>query len=389
MIENAHASAARSTNPLAGPVGVARSDSNSGTDSETGSETVSGLTVLIPAYKPSKELIPLVKSILEARFGWIVVVDDGSGAEFDPIFRELDAIEGVTVLHHAVNLGKGVALRYGLNHIAVYAPETQGVITADADGQHLPDDILKVGHMLLEHPDVLVMGSRDFQGEVPLRSRFGNVMTQYVFKVFAPSKLSDTQTGLRGIPLSLIPNLLVVPGDRYEYEMRMLIELKMQGVEMVECPIETVYEDDNESSHFRAVRDSMKIYSVFTRFLLISFTTFLIDVVVFSIVDWTTNNIALSMVIARLVAGVYQFTVVRGFVFKSNRSVVSSAFWYTLLVAASGLVSYALITAATLVSSVDVVVLKVVSETLLIIANFSIQRLLIFPMTSSRTSDTA
>jgi len=161
----------------------------------------------------------------------------------------------------------------------------------------------------------------------------------------------------------------------------------MQGVEMVECPIETVYEDDNESSHFRAVRDSMKIYSVFTRFLLISFTTFLIDLVVFSIMDWTTNNIALSMVIARLVAGVYQFTVCRGFVFKSNRSVISSAFWYTVLVAMSGLVSYALITAATLVSSVDVVVLKVVSETLLIIANFSIQRLLIFPISSSRRSE--
>tara|TARA_R110002096_G_scaffold173781_2_gene348072 strand:+ start:242225 stop:243382 length:1158 start_codon:yes stop_codon:yes gene_type:complete len=385
MIENNHASAARSTNPLAEPV-VA---DGSGTDSGSGFGTVSGLTVLIPAYKPSKELIPLIRSILETRFGWVVVVDDGSGAEFNAIFQELDAMEGVTVLHHAVNLGKGVALRYGLNHIAVYAPETQGVITADADGQHLPEDILKVGHKLLENPNVLVMGSRNFQGDVPLRSRFGNVMTQYVFKVFAPSKLSDTQTGLRGIPLSLIPNLLVVPGDRYEYEMRMLIELKMQGVEMVECPIETVYEDDNESSHFRAVRDSMKIYSVFTRFLLISFTTFLIDVIVFSIVDWTTNNIALSMVIARLVAGVYQFTVVRGFVFKSNRSVVSSAFWYALLVAASGLVSYALITAATLVSSVDVVVLKVVSETLLIIANFSIQRLLIFPMTSSRTSDSA
>jgi len=351
-----------------------------------GANSVADLCVLIPAYKPGEELIEFVGTLQELGFIRIIIVDDGSGAEYQPIFRALDDLEGVTVLRHAVNLGKGVALKFGFNHIAVHAPEAVGVLTADADGQHLSEDVLRVGQTLLESPSTLIMGSRSFQGKVPLRSRVGNVATQYVFKLFAPSKLSDTQTGLRGIPLSLIPSLLRIPGDRYEYEMRMLIELKVQGVEMAECEIQTVYEGSNESSHFHAVRDSMRIYSVFARFLIISFSTFLIDVVVFSILFRLTDNVALSMGLARTVAGVYQFSACRVFVFKSERSIPSSAFWYALLVALSGFVSYGLMTAGTTFTSIDVIVLKIISETLLIVANFSIQRLLIFPITSMRTS---
>jgi len=348
-----------------------------------GTNSVADLCVLIPAYKPTEDLIELVDTLRGSGYGSIVLVDDGSGEEFLPIFEALSCLERVTVLRHAVNLGKGAALRYGLNHIAVHSLATVGVLTADADGQHLPNDILKVGQSLIDNPASLIMGSRSFQGPVPLRSRVGNTATQYVFKLFAPSKLSDTQTGLRGIPLALIPPLLKIPGNRYDYEMRMLIELKILGVEMVECEIETVYEDDNSSSHFLAVRDSMRIYSVFARFLIISFATFLIDVVVFTFMVRMTDNIALSMATARIVAGVYQFHTCRVFVFKSGRPVASSAFWYAVLVAMSGFVSYALMTAGTTFTELDVVLLKIISETMLIIANFSIQRLLIFPMTPS------
>ncbi len=359
---------------------------NADQDRHQTDQDLSRVSVLIPAYKPDETTIKLVQSLLQDQYGEILVIDDGSGEEFRHIFDAIEQMHDVRVLRHAVNLGKGTALKSGLNDLAVRHPYFAGVITADADGQHLPEDIRKVACALFEHPKKLILGTRAFEDSVPLRSRLGNTATKYVYRFFTPTKLNDTQTGLRGIPTSLIPDVLQISGDRYEFEMRMLIDLRVQGVEFHQCDIQTVYEPGNPTSHFRAFTDSMRIYSVFTRFLATSFATFMIDVLMFSIMIRISDNIALSMAIARLVAGIYQFHACRVFVFKSSRPVATSALWYATLVLLSGFVSYGLMTAGALVWETNLVLLKVISETLLLIANFSIQRLLIFPQTTQRKS---
>ena len=88
------------------------------------------------------------------------------------------AFPNVQLLRHAVNLGKGAALKTAFNHVLCTYPELAGVVTADADGQHHPDDIERVAETLLARPDALVLGARTFGEDVPLRSRFGNIATR-------------------------------------------------------------------------------------------------------------------------------------------------------------------------------------------------------------------
>ena len=216
--------------------------------------------VLIPAYKPGLELVELVRALPEFV---VVVVDDGSGPEFAGIFEKL---EGVRIVRHAVNLGKGAALKTGMNYALVEFPDLAGIVTADADGQHDPDDVRRVAQRLKEHPEALVLGARTFGGGVPLRSRLGNSITRSVMRIAVGHRLSDTQTGLRAIPRGLMERMLRVSASGYEFELEMLIAAKHLGVEVIEQPIQTIYGEGNPTSHFEPLRDSMRIYFVLLRF---------------------------------------------------------------------------------------------------------------------------
>ncbi len=220
--------------------------------------------VLIPAYKPDQKLIDTLQKLDEKQF-LLLVVDDGSGSDFDPIF--IEAARYARVVRYAVNRGKGGALKQGIRCIRKCFPSVTYVITADADGQHKPDDICKISNYLHENGG-FVIGSRAFVGEVPLRSRFGNTVTRGVYRLVSGVKVQDTQTGLRGFERTLLDWLLTIPGNRYEYEMNVLMSAARDKIAIGEVPIETVYEGKNESSHFRPLHDSVKIYKEIFRFAL-------------------------------------------------------------------------------------------------------------------------
>lgn len=233
------------------------------------------VVVLIPAYKPDAKMLPLCRA-LRGKGLDVLLVDDGGGAQYRPLFDEAEAL-GCAVVHHAVNLGKGRALKTGLNEALNRYESLAGVVTADADGQHAPEDIVRVRDALLAHPGDLVIGARAFQGEVPLRSRLGNGITRAVYRFVAGRKCTDTQTGLRGIPAAAIPAMLRLPGERYEFEMEMLLRLKEMHLGLYEVPIATIYENNNEGSHFDTLRDSARIYGVILKFMLSSLISFVVD----------------------------------------------------------------------------------------------------------------
>lgn len=212
--------------------------------------------ILIPAYQPTDALVSLTDT-LSSRGFTIVCVDDGSGAEFDDIFTR--TAEFAEVLRYPDNRGKGGALRHGIRHILSDERYSSFdyIVTADADGQHKPDDIEKVVREV-EAVGGLVLGVRFFTGKVPLRSRFGNSVTRAVFALLTGKHISDTQTGLRGFEISSF--YADIAGERYEYEMNVLLTAVEAGVAVSEVPIETVYENNNEGSHFRPFRDSVRIY---------------------------------------------------------------------------------------------------------------------------------
>jgi glycosyltransferase involved in cell wall biosynthesis len=343
------------------------------------------IAVLIPAYQPGPALVEVVRSLAESGFSAIVVMDDGSGREYAGIFDQLRQFERVRIIRHAVNLGKGAALKTGMNFALVEYPELAGIVTADADGQHDPEDVRRVARRFAEKPEALVLGARTFTGYVPLRSRAGNWITRNVLRLVVGHRLSDTQTGLRAVPRGLGERMLSVPASGYEFELEMLIAAKHLGVEVIEQAIRTIYGEGNPTSHFEPLRDSMRIYFVLLRFGFISMLTAGLDNVAFFILFRASGVIGASLFGARALALAFNYTAVRKAVFFSkeqHRIVVPR---YLLLAAANICLSYALISFLTGIVSWRVMPAKISVETFLFIANFAIQRDFVFANRSGRS----
>ena len=219
--------------------------------------------MLIPSLEPDDRLPAYVRRLLDKGFQHVVIVDDGSSAAYQPIFAELDAMDGVSVTHHEVNRGKGCALKTGYAYIQAHFPAASGVITADADGQHTVEDCWHLAEVLTEGKRALYLGSRNFNlDHVPPKSRHGNKITSAVFRLLYGVYLPDTQTGLRAFRMADLPFMLDVPGERFEYEMQVLIACARAKLPMIPIEIETVYENENAGTHFHPIRDSYRIYKV-------------------------------------------------------------------------------------------------------------------------------
>src|ERR1017187_2450136 len=341
-------------------------------------EQANRLAVVIPAYRPSAALVEVVRALAGRQFPAILVVDDGSGPEFHGIFADAGALPGVQLLRHATNLGKGAALKTGINHALCTIPDLAGVVTADADGQHDPGDIERVGEALVAHPQSLVLGCRAFHEDVPLRSRFGNILTSAIMHALMGRKMADTQTGLRGLPASFALRTLKIEATGYEFELEMLIAAHQLGIRVVEESIRTIYEPGNRSSHFNPIVDSMKIYFVLLRFGSVSLLTALLDNLIFYLAYRHGGHILTSQVLGRVFAVSFNYSMVRSSVFYTHQRHRKVLPKYLLLVLASGTASYGGIRLLSTAFGIDPVSAKLVVETVLFFVNFAVQRLFIF-----------
>ena len=169
---------------------------------------------LIPAYNPDQTLVHVVRQ-LQASGMHCVVVNDGSSASCSHIFAQLP--QSTFVIHQITNRGKGAALKRGMRFIEEQFGECV-VVTADADGQHRPEDIRKTAEEALRCRDSLVLGVRMFDADnVPAKSLLGNRITEIIFRLFTGVHVSDTQTGLRAFHSSLIPSLNSTYACTYSY----------------------------------------------------------------------------------------------------------------------------------------------------------------------------
>jgi glycosyltransferase involved in cell wall biosynthesis len=341
------------------------------------------IAALIPAYQPGPVLIDMVEALAASGFTAIVLIDDGSGPAYRWIFDQLTPLENIRVIRHAVNLGKGAALKTGINYVLVEYPEVTGIVTADADGQHDPADVSTVALRFAENPAALVLGTREFAGKIPLRSRLGNSITRSTMRLVVGQRVSDTQTGLRAVPRGLLERMLSVPASGYEFELEMLIAAKHLGVRVIEQPIRTIYEPGNPTSHFQPLRDSMRIYFVLLRFGFISLVTSGVDNLAFYIFFHASGIVAASLVCARILSLAFNYTFVRKAVFLSSAQHRVVLPHYLLLGAANVCASYGLISFLTSVLPLRVISAKIVAETFLFVANFAIQRDFIFARRSS------
>ena len=286
---------------------------------------------VIPAYEPDEKMLAVIDDISSLTDFHIIVINDGSGKDKLPIFAE--AAKKAIVLTHEVNKGKGRGIKTALEYIKEHEADTVGIVIADADGQHKVEDIIRVSEALKSSPDKLIMGCRRFSGKIPLRSKFGNNITKFVFSFAAGVKVSDTQTGLRGFSSKLIPFMLSVNGDRYEFEMNMLLECAREGIRFYEVPIETVYLGKNESSHFNPIKDSWRIYKDILKFSCSSLLSFCVDYIFYSIFAMISGSVAFSNICARVISSIFNFSMNKKFVFKNKEGIVKTAAKYFLLAA--------------------------------------------------------
>ena len=336
------------------------------------------MIALIPAYEPDQRLVSLVQSLRAARPALlVVVVDDGSGKAYEPLFAAA-TLAGATVLHHRTNLGKGRALRTGMEHVLRTHPG-HGIVCADCDGQHTVEDVLAVAARAEAGTAAVVLGARQFTGRVPLRSRVGNTATRWAFRAATRRSIQDTQTGLRAYPAAMLPWMLRVPGDRFEYELVALLRAANEGLRIEEVPIATVYLDENSSSHFRPVVDSARIYGPLLRFSASSLLAFAVDATALLALVALTGDLLLSVVAARLLSSTVNFLTNRHWVFQRQRRapIARQAVRYWALVLALGAAGYGGLWALTTIG-VPLLAAKVATDAVLFVVGFQVQRSSVF-----------
>lgn len=340
------------------------------------------IVIVIPALNPSDGLLGLAESLTaNGCADPVLIVDDGSDDRFRPVFDAAAALSGVEVIRHEKNRGKGAALKTAIRYVEeTYGDGLLGIVTADADGQHLRDDIRRVTEFGRLHENDFVMGVRDFSGGVPFRSRFGNQLTLFVLSMLYGIRLVDSQTGLRYLPASILRHLEELPGDRYEFELECILEARKHDYVIVEVPISTVYIDRNASSHFKPLRDSVRIYRVFFRFSISSLLCAGIDIVLFSVLLALTGQAMLATLVARVVSGIANFSINKLMVFNAATShqLLAEAGKYFLLWLALALASGAFVSAFEDMSPFALVPLKVMADTALFLLSFVVQRSFVF-----------
>lgn len=237
--------------------------------------------ILIPCYDPNEKIMKSFLNELTKEFKNIVFVDDGCNKKHDKFMKEL--AKNYPVVKHNVNLGKGRGLKNGYNYILNNYPKAKVIIAADCDGQHSVKDIKKCFEVALDNMNSIVLGCRDFDKEnVPFKSQYGNKLTRNILYFFVGQKISDTQTGLRAMSLDVARKLIEVPGERYEYETNVLIASKELQIPIKEVIIDTIYIEDNATSHFNPVKDSMRIYKTFMSYIIVTLFAWMLETILFA-----------------------------------------------------------------------------------------------------------
>lgn len=349
------------------------------------------IPIIIPAYEPDDRLLVLLRSFKKEDC-LVVLVDDGSGEQYKAIFQQAKDIlqEKVILLTHEVNRGKGRALKTAFSYVLEHFKDAIGVVTADSDGQHNLSSIKKVAEAIEKDPKALVLGVRCFDQEgIPWKSVFGNKLTAKVLTYISGIKISDTQTGLRGIPRDFMEKLLTVPGERFEFETEMLVE--SAGVcKICEVPIETIYDSvDNHQTHFNPIADSIKIYRVlgkrFLKYVFSSLSASLLDLLAFFVICSLISTesgvlyVSIATILARIISATYNYIFNYRIVFRSNASVTESSVKYAALAIIQMALSALLVTiGVTIFRGFPEIVIKAVVDTVLFFISYKIQQTLVF-----------
>lgn len=357
-------------------------------------EMTKTVPIVIPSYEPDDRLITLLNDLNAAGIGPVIIVNDGSGTEYDDLFSQAEKLiepGGGKFIAYRPNRGKGRALKTAFQYIADNMPDALGCVTADSDGQHTPGCIASIIAKLRENPESLILGVRSFDGEdIPWKSRFGNNLTVKVFSYVSGVKVSDTQTGLRGIPFDFMKDMIDCKGERFEYETQMLLECAGR-VKITEVPIKTIYDSkENHQTHFDPFKDSIRIYKIlgvkFVKYMFASLSSFVVDIILFSIFCKMLAGavpeaylVQVATVLARIISATYNYIINYTLVFKSRAGKGTSLLKYAVLAFVQMQASaWSVAGICFLLPMVPKTLIKCIIDTLLFLLSYSIQQRFVF-----------
>lgn len=344
------------------------------------------ITVIIPTLNPSEKILNIISQLCNMGFHQIIIVNDGSDREKQWIFEQIALIPQCKLIVHPHNYGKGKALKTALEYYLKHNVESRGIITCDDDGQHCIEDIVNCAKLILSKDRSLILGVRHFKrGGVPFKSQVGNLFTRWYMEKICHMTISDTQTGLRGIPNAIIPTILHIPGNRFEYEINMLLETKKCGIPIQEVPISTVYIEDNRATRFHPIKDSLQIYLQLAKFSLSSVVSFLVDIITFMLICKMLNQYAivgvvfLATLISRFSSSIVNYLTNKQLVFCYEGTMHGTAIRYYTLCVLQALLSFSLVAVLThIFSAAYVLPLKILVDGCLFLLSFNIQKYWVF-----------
>lgn len=327
---------------------------------------------LIPSYEPDEKLISLVDDLKNNNYE-IIVVNDGSNSNYDKIFSKVK--RKVKLISYKENKGKGYALKEGFKYIKENYKDYV-CITMDCDGQHKVSDADKLYDYCINHKNQLVLGKRLRGDNTPLRSKLGNTISMIIYKLITKNNIYDTQTGLRAFSNNLMDYMLSIDGNRYDYEMNMLLNLNREKIKVKEIQIETIYIDNNIQSHFRVFKDSYLVYKQIIKYMLSSLFSFIVDYLMYTIFSFIFN-ITLSNIFARIISSIVNYNINKNIVFK-NDSKYKSIIGYFSLVIIILLLNTLILNMFTNAFSINKYIAKVITEIILSIISYLTQKYIIF-----------
>ena len=338
--------------------------------------------IVIPAYNPDDKFISFLSQLKENDYKDIIVVNDGSKKECDHLFDIAKKEYGCHVVTHEKNKGYGRALKTGNEtFLELYGNNKDyvGLIHCDCDGQHSIKDVNNFAELLNKNDSKLIVGERSFnEDDIPLRSRLGNKLTAIIFKVLLGININDTQCGLRGFPSEIVSKTLDIEGDGFEYTTELLIKAHKKKIDILTVPIETIYLNNNETSHFNPLKDSIRIYSTIFKFTLTSLSASVIDLTAFTILLKLTNgNVLLSTYIARVLSCTYVFFMNRNVTFKADKKHTQIIKFITLCIVQGSLSAFL---TKTLIKRIELypTFVKMLVDVTLFFVSYLVQKKIVF-----------
>lgn len=329
---------------------------------------------LIPSYEPNERLLKIIDELLDSNFE-VILVNDGSNKSYDEIFSKVN--KKAHYLSYDKNHGKGYALKTGLKYIKENYKDVV-VVTMDSDGQHTVKDAHNLCEIVRNKDNTILLGKRIRSKKTPFKSRVGNGITRVFYRLSTGVSIYDTQTGLRAFKSDLIDFLLTVEGNRFEYEMNMLMVAPKNKIKLEEEVIETIYEDNNSGTHFHPIKDSYLVYKELLKFISSSTLSFLVDYGLYAIIVAFAKSVIVANVIARVISSTFNYTLNKKMVFKDKKNVSKSIFKYYLLAICILVVNTSILYLLVNIAGFNKYLSKLIVELVLFLISYRVQKKYIF-----------